>query len=711
MNIDEIEKLLKEGKFEDALKIAKKEASGIGVDNYAGVLNDWCINEAETAYTLKDEAGHKLVITGFKVVEKLAKNKELIESVKGNRAQTHHSIGFLLQSLNRFKEAEKEYREAVKLEDRLPDKGAHAHNNLGLVLKILGRNDEAEQEYREAIRINPNFASPHSNLGLLLQNLGKYEEAEKNYRKAIKIYPNLLGAYINLGRLLDILKRYDEAEATYKEAIRINPDCAELHNNLGALFRHLHKFDDAVKEYRKAFEICDNINTKRIIARHFCILYFAFFEKEKIKEHRGELEKIKGFFIENNDSKEFLVDACNSHQDMMEYFSAKKYNKAKNKLEEVKSYLKKCDEKQLLEFVDRTKDLILLDEKFNHLIGLLPVYQKNEILKLISNLSDEAETLSEKEFIIEEFIKHYILCVKTFNKCFDLFRYEKPIFINTKELLETEDFFVNFGFGVDKNPANSVILVANKINECSNKITENSKKKKEIIYGYWNVKIKEILTTVIPELNGFAISNMINTEAYEQTTKELKTLGGHLMRIDERTEIMGNKLDELLKIAKSTEKTIEYIEKSIEKASSENKELLEKLIELTKRYEELHEETNENLNSINCILTELISSEDTEGIKKVAITLTKEEIVNKVVGHVKGEENKSKLKKAFEQLKKKVEKLPEDVEKDLYKNIVIKPITKAIMDIIDVGVEKSPEVIAEWGPIFMRLAPTIISSI
>jgi len=95
--------------------------------------------------------------------------------------------------------------------------------NLGILLKKLKRYEEAEKEYREAIKINPNLAYAHNNLGILLQNLKRYEEAEKEYREAIKINPNLAYAHNNLGILLKKLKRYEEAAIFLKKAQQINP--------------------------------------------------------------------------------------------------------------------------------------------------------------------------------------------------------------------------------------------------------------------------------------------------------------------------------------------------------------------------------------------------------------------------------------------------------------------------------------------------------
>jgi len=159
--------------------------------------------------------------------------------------------GNLWMNLKEYDEAEKEYREAIRINPNF----AGAHNNLGNLLANLQQYDEAEKEYREAIRINPNYALAHNNLGVLLMNLQRYDEAEKEYREAIRINPNYAEAHNNLGILLADLKRHDEAEKEYREAIRINPNYAEAHGNLGNLLKNLKRYDEAKKEILKAREL------------------------------------------------------------------------------------------------------------------------------------------------------------------------------------------------------------------------------------------------------------------------------------------------------------------------------------------------------------------------------------------------------------------------------------------------------------------------
>ena len=194
-------------------------------------------NEITTILQIEFENKSELANKVIAEIEKI-KEKEKLGISSSKDAKEFFNRGNLFYNLNKFEEAEKEYREAIKIN---PDY-ADAHNNLGALLQNLKRYEEAEKEYREAIRINPNYADAHNNLGILLKNLKRYEEAEKEFREAIKINPNDADAHNNLGILLQNLNRYEEAENEYREVIKINPDYADAHYNLGILLkRHLQR--------------------------------------------------------------------------------------------------------------------------------------------------------------------------------------------------------------------------------------------------------------------------------------------------------------------------------------------------------------------------------------------------------------------------------------------------------------------------------------
>ena len=133
-----------------------------------------------------------------------------------------------------------------------------ARNNLGILLFNLKRYEEAEKEYKEAIKINPNNSESHYNLGVLLYSQKRYEEAEREYKESIKINPTHSEAHNNYGALLFGLCKYGEAENEFKYAISINPYYIEAHNNLGSIYLVKKEYDKALNEFEVVYKLLPN---------------------------------------------------------------------------------------------------------------------------------------------------------------------------------------------------------------------------------------------------------------------------------------------------------------------------------------------------------------------------------------------------------------------------------------------------------------------
>ncbi|KAF5415702.1 MAG: hypothetical protein C5S49_05460 [Candidatus Methanogaster sp.] len=56
------------------------------------------------------------------------------------------------------------------------------------MLKDLKRYDEAEKEYREAIRIYPDYAKAHGNLGFLFRTTERPDEAKNEFEIAKELF-------------------------------------------------------------------------------------------------------------------------------------------------------------------------------------------------------------------------------------------------------------------------------------------------------------------------------------------------------------------------------------------------------------------------------------------------------------------------------------------------------------------------------------------
>ena len=197
----------------------------------------------------------------------------VVLSIRPLSSTPHVNLGVALKELERWDEAEAEYRRAIALK---PDY-AMAHNNLGVLLKDRGKWDEAEAEYRRAIALKPSYAKPRNNLSDLLKDRGKWDEAEAEYRRAIATIPNNATALNNLGVLLHDRGKSDEAEAEYRranlgsvlraqgkleaaiteyrEAIRYRKDSPVFHSNLGVVLAEKFRFEEAIAEFSKAIAL------------------------------------------------------------------------------------------------------------------------------------------------------------------------------------------------------------------------------------------------------------------------------------------------------------------------------------------------------------------------------------------------------------------------------------------------------------------------
>ena len=174
---------------------------------------------------------------------------------------------------------------------------AETHNLLGIAYFEQERLGDAEKQFREAIRLAPYWGYPRHNLALTLVEHGAYGEAENTYREAIAMTPlgeqfkddenacfagkrRLIVArpylYYNLGVLLQRVNRLGEAQTAYclaaasfrmrlarlgtnggldekwREAARIN--LADVQNSEGVLFQMRGKRKQAEAQFKRALE-------------------------------------------------------------------------------------------------------------------------------------------------------------------------------------------------------------------------------------------------------------------------------------------------------------------------------------------------------------------------------------------------------------------------------------------------------------------------
>ncbi len=98
-----------------------------------------------------------------------------------------------------------------------------ARNNRGGILHALERFEEAEREYRACVEAAPDYTLAWCNLASLLTDVGCFGEAESAFRRVIDLAPDLDDAHIWLGTALGHQGRLREALACFRAAAERNP--------------------------------------------------------------------------------------------------------------------------------------------------------------------------------------------------------------------------------------------------------------------------------------------------------------------------------------------------------------------------------------------------------------------------------------------------------------------------------------------------------
>jgi Flp pilus assembly protein TadD len=95
--------------------------------------------------------------------------------------------------------------------ERANSSDARIRNFRGIVLAQLGRDSEAEREYREAIRIDPGLEDAYKNLGYLEWTEHNLEDARVHLKQALDLAPADSFAHYYLGRVQLDAKLYESA--------------------------------------------------------------------------------------------------------------------------------------------------------------------------------------------------------------------------------------------------------------------------------------------------------------------------------------------------------------------------------------------------------------------------------------------------------------------------------------------------------------------
>jgi len=170
--------------------------------------------------------------------------------------EAHYSLGLEADADRQFEEAERHYREYIRLRYNAVDV-ARAHKLLGRLLRRERRLPEAEQEFRMALRIVADDPDAHAGLADVLFDANQLAAAAEEYRRALALRPANAMAHGNLALALMRQRRAAEALAEFQLAAQAAPSDPRAHQNLATALMSLQRPDEGIAEYRRAIALRD----------------------------------------------------------------------------------------------------------------------------------------------------------------------------------------------------------------------------------------------------------------------------------------------------------------------------------------------------------------------------------------------------------------------------------------------------------------------
>jgi tetratricopeptide (TPR) repeat protein len=167
-------------------------------------------------------------------------------------ARAHQAMAENYFVLRRMEDAEKEYKEALRLRPGLPE----AHLALGEVYAGAFQWPKAEEQFRVQAKLQPGNAEAAYRLGQALLEQGKAHEARAELVRADKLMPDMPETLYALGKAASLEGDNAAAEKAWTKLLSIEKQsslAAQAHFGLAGIYRKQGKTAEA-KQEMQAFE-------------------------------------------------------------------------------------------------------------------------------------------------------------------------------------------------------------------------------------------------------------------------------------------------------------------------------------------------------------------------------------------------------------------------------------------------------------------------
>ncbi len=165
-------------------------------------------------------------------------------------ARAHQAMAENYFVLRRMQDAEKEYREALRLRPALPE----VHLALGEVYAGAFQWPKAEEQFRAQVKLQPGNAEAAYRLGEALLEQGKAGEARAELERADRLLPQMPETLYSLGKAASLDGDPAAAEKAWTELLSIEKQsslAAQAHFGLAGIYRKQGKTADAKREMQE----------------------------------------------------------------------------------------------------------------------------------------------------------------------------------------------------------------------------------------------------------------------------------------------------------------------------------------------------------------------------------------------------------------------------------------------------------------------------
>lgn len=142
--------------------------------------------------------------------------------------------------------ARKMYREAIDVYRQCPTNSPITWNKIGIAYHQLLDFKDAQKNYEKALKVDSKYSEAMNNIGTIYYARKSYSGAIRRYRAALKLKPDTASYYSNLGTAYFARKDYKNAAIAYQTAIKLDPDIFENRNSVGTTMQ-----DRSVEELAK----------------------------------------------------------------------------------------------------------------------------------------------------------------------------------------------------------------------------------------------------------------------------------------------------------------------------------------------------------------------------------------------------------------------------------------------------------------------------